>query len=85
VFPPDEHPIPVHGYQNVENVGAHFDQLAAQKGHEYNFIELSEVGGADGRAEEACPSVHTAVDWIEEENETVGAVEFGIQTHVLIE
>jgi hypothetical protein len=84
VFPADEH-VPVHGYQNVKNVAAHFDRLS-EKGYKYNFIELSDVGGADGRAKEAVcgQRVYTAAYGIENKNETVGTVELGIQAHVLV-
>ena len=79
----NEH-VPIEIDENEANVGAQFHRLA-QIGHKHNLVQLSHIGLANGRAEIVTQSVHTTVDGIEEENGAVEAVEFGVQTHVVVE
>jgi hypothetical protein len=78
----DQH-VSVYGHENVADIRAHFYTLSEIL-HEQDFEHLSGYGVVDCGAKVARFVFKAIIYWIENVNETVDAIEYGINAHVFI-
>ena len=83
MFPSNEH-VAIEIDENKRDICAQFNRLS-KIGHKNNLVQLSHIGLTNRGTEIVTQSVNTTIDGIEKENGAIDAIEFGIQTHVIVE